>query len=159
MRPTRWRSLSGLSGRCWVAAAVSGAAVLAVAVTLGGGCARQPPEIDPCPEDPGAPVGSVCDLLISPMCERAVGQCGQEGSVDDCIAKARPKCCQGACGRLMCAADQRKLLLCLQAYVGPDAGFDAEVSDPLPPPSAPISCDEVRQGFAPPECVDVVQLK
>lgn len=125
----------------------------------GQGCTSTAVETDPCPDDPGTPIATACDLLVPPMCERAVDSCGQEGTVQECIDKARPKCCQGACGRLMCAPDNAKILRCLQAYVGPDAGIDAAVAEPLPAPASAIPCSEVLQGFSPPECVEIVQLK
>ena len=59
----------------------------------------------------------------------------------------------------MCTPDNRRILQCVQTYVGKDAGIDAEVTDPLPVPDSPLTCSQVLEGFTPSACIDVVQLK
>lgn len=83
-------------------------------------------------------IGAHCDQLLPVFCTYAVETCGASGAVADCVANARPVCCQGACSRP--ATIVKDLLTCEQAYVAQ-------------------GCSEVLAGLTPEACREVVELQ
>jgi hypothetical protein len=129
--------------------------LVAGAAALGGpglGCSSSSDTTEPQAGD--RTIGEYCDEVLPSFCEYAINTCDQAGTVETCIANARPICCQGACARS--ARQLKDIDTCVHAYAGDEAGVDEAGVEHQDLPG--LSCQAVAAGLAPEPCRDLAQL-